>query len=476
MDEFLLNWSPEKIAAHFDDDALLVRMCNAQRLKLPSSPEQSEFRVYAFLIVLEDNTKLVIVEGSNAEQGYIGGAICAERAALCAMRRVKNPKIVKVVVVTVSPAKLTNHPPLPLLNHPPYPRRPPTLPHMQDSATPIAPGLLCREFLLSHCAPDTPIVIGSSSDELVCKPLGALYPHPFAYRYKRRGDQVAFAQQRSELCQEVRRSRRSDQKRVEGTESNVSFSDSGAGASTSAVQQQGSTACTNIDAASLTAESPLLLDLLQCAVTAAGTDSMVALHPLQFGAAVLFSDGSVEVASILKALEYGCSVDPVAQLVREMVLRRGPTEAAHSSSSTSSGLQHPRAPPPSTPVCVVMTDQFGVAHAPFAPARSALVEHGFGDVQVLVHGDMYEYRAGAGVGASGEGVELGGRVISARISDAASPSPGLLTLRTAAALVPGAGCGHSTADFGLDCASAAAATAASDGDVRSLTAEDFFKS
>jgi hypothetical protein len=69
---FLLNWDHSKIESVFNDHEYLAAACNGQRLKLPSSPEQSEFRVYAFLIISLQG-KLKLIEGSNAEQGYIGG-------------------------------------------------------------------------------------------------------------------------------------------------------------------------------------------------------------------------------------------------------------------------------------------------------------------------------------------------------------------------------------------------------------------
>jgi hypothetical protein len=39
----------------------------------------------------------------------------------------------------------------------------------------------------------------------------------------------------------------------------------------------------------------------------------------------------------------------------------------------------------STPHIILMTDQFGVCHAPFASARTLLNEHGYSDVLVVVH-------------------------------------------------------------------------------------------
>ena len=99
----LLNWSHDEVMGALGNDDLLARTANEQRLKLPSSPEQSEFRVYALLLVKLSSGNAIVVEGSNAEQGYIGGAICAESAALVQLRRYKEPVVLKVVVVTVSP-------------------------------------------------------------------------------------------------------------------------------------------------------------------------------------------------------------------------------------------------------------------------------------------------------------------------------------------------------------------------------------
>lgn len=39
------------------------------------------------------------------------------------------------------------------------------------------------------------------------------------------------------------------------------------------------------------------------------------------------------------------------------------------------------------PSCVLLVDQFGNLHAPFAQARTFLSEHGFGDTRVVVHAE-----------------------------------------------------------------------------------------
>lgn len=36
---------------------------------------------------------------------------------------------------------------------------------------------------------------------------------------------------------------------------------------------------------------------------------------------------------------------------------------------------------------MLLVDQFGNLHAPFAQARAFLTEHGFGDTKVIVHGE-----------------------------------------------------------------------------------------
>jgi len=104
---------------------------------------------------------------------------------------------------------------------------------------------------------------------------------------------------------------------------------------------------------------------LRGAVIASARDSRIDLHPIKYGACVVFDDGSTASASQKKALEYGCSLDAVCQLCEAIDERRN-----------TDGRQ---------PVVLCMADQFGVAHAPFAPARAFLVEHGFSDAKILFH-------------------------------------------------------------------------------------------
>jgi cytidine deaminase len=306
----------DEIIPLLSDPDALSRICNRQRLALFSSPAQSNFRVFAYLVITsDDKLGYSVVEGANMEQGWIGGAICAERAALSRLRFFSNPRIVKVVVTT-------------------------------DSDQPISPGMLCREYLMSSAAPETDVVIGNCDSSIVTTvPLGSLFPYPYVYRKHSRTNVEAFA----------------------------------------------SGAASALDTSKW---SPRQLQAYEAARLSVVGDSLTGLHPVRLGAAVLFENGDIECAWVLKGLEYGCTMCPVSQLLREMEKRRlprycqpctveSPLEAiergviAPLSSSAHAGQVRPE--------CLVMVDQWGVAHAPFASARAILTEYGYGDVDILVH-------------------------------------------------------------------------------------------
>ena len=103
-----------------------------------------------------------------------------------------------------------------------------------------------------------------------------------------------------------------------------------------------------------------------CAMGKVSLDKHTDMHPLQFAAAVEFDNGDVEVAWQLKGLEYGCTLDPVVQLIREMEKRK----------QLGGNV---------LPVMLVMVDQFGTCHAPFAQGRALLTEYGYNDLMVIVH-------------------------------------------------------------------------------------------
>ena len=286
-----------------DDD--LVRYANQIREQLSSKPTQSMFRVVAILIVThtirggDGATQWSVICGSNIEHGYLGGAICAERAALCRTRFMDNVLVRKVVVTT-------------------------------DSDHGISPGALCREFLISMGRDDMPVVITNNKGDHVTKCIiSDLLPYPYLYRKTLRGD--------IPLCAETMASKVRSQRA----------------------------------AGSLTTddESQKFIDIaIAAAANANASDSHGdSLHPIRLSCAVVYSDGSTSTSYQLKGLEYGCTVDPVVQIIYAM---------EHRSNNSAK------------PLFLVLLDNFGIAHAPFAQARAQLTERGYyDDLALLVHLD-----------------------------------------------------------------------------------------
>ena len=93
-------------------------------------------------------------------------------------------------------------------------------------------------------------------------------------------------------------------------------------------------------------------------------------HPIRYGAAVLFSDNTVSIASQKVAIEYGCTLDAVGQLA---------------SIIDKKALQLDEDTPGIRPILLVQCDQFGIAHPPFAQGRAFLTERGYGDCKILLH-------------------------------------------------------------------------------------------
>ncbi len=132
--------SHEELLSLLPDHQALIDLCNRRRVALATSPSQSDFRVFAFLIIKSPSSGLLsLIEGTNAEQGYIGGAICAERSALVKLRFLEEePELVKVVVVT-------------------------------DSKHSVSPGMLCREYMMSvsRRPEETVVVMGNFSGTVI---------------------------------------------------------------------------------------------------------------------------------------------------------------------------------------------------------------------------------------------------------------------------------------------------------------------
>lgn len=284
-----LSLSSDELYGLLEDKARGIALCNSQRESLPAAPAQSGFRVYAIILfTTPDLPGIQAVEGTNTEPLFIGGSICAERAAICKLRFFTSPQI-HVVFIT------------------------------SDSSVPIAPGLLCREYLVSVCMPTwSPlpcVVLGDRrGDKITSWEIESLYPHSCLYRGVGRADLLAYGEAF-----------------VARTKLPI-WRDAG------------------------------MRNVYDAALAQTHRDGNQLLHPLSLSAAVLFADGSISVAWQLKGLEYGCSLDPVSQLINTMI-----------------ASVHP-------PCFLVMLDQFGIAHAPFAQARALLLEHGFSVAPlILVH-------------------------------------------------------------------------------------------
>jgi len=94
------------------------------------------------------------------------------------------------------------------------------------------------------------------------------------------------------------------------------------------------------------------------------------VHPVCYGAAGLFSDGTVAFASQKVVLEYSCTLDAVGQLANAI-----DRKAIHIKDHSE----------PCRPIMLVQCNQFGIAHAPFTQGRAFLAERGYGDCKILLH-------------------------------------------------------------------------------------------
>ena len=324
-----------------DDDNKDITLAHKYRLGLRTAPKQSSFRVVAvvFYELLGENKRRHVV-GTNDEPCYINGSICAERAALVQLRFLPLKRIMKVVITT-------------------------------DASQPIFPGMLCREFMIGHSCinPESVAVVtagslcrrkeccldigtGSNSGdidklqngcnlagkyfhdwEVVRTTLLELYPHPSPYT------------------------------RLDASES----AKLGKLLSMSSSKKKTNLGTSLNSERILSKEDQILISEATKAATQ-GNDRPE-LHPIQYGAAILFDDGSIETACQRISLEYGCSLDAVTQLALT-IERKRKRENEHAS------IVRPK--------LLVQTDQFGVIHTPFATARAYLSEFDCRDCQVLV--------------------------------------------------------------------------------------------
>ena len=209
-----------------------------------------------------------------------------------------------------------------------------------DAAFALTPGALCREYMSSSpwVTPSTRIVLEGSTGKQTraVTSLPALWPQPSVYTRLTRNEQLELAKRLERVVMA---------KMAEAT-------------------QAGHPEAT----------------VWVAAHAAAILDDKSDLHPLRYGAAVAFDDGCVVSATQKKALEYSCTLDPVCQLA-QAIYDRAPRfhDTQEQVQLGQARLRRAR------PVLLCMADQYGVCHAPFAPARAFLAEHGCGDCRVLTH-------------------------------------------------------------------------------------------
>lgn len=221
-----------------------------------TAPLVSCFRVLA-LFSYEDlegqSDKFVI--GANAECANIGGATCAERAAMAQLQLLPVHHVRKIYIVS-------------------------------DSSQCLTPGTLCREFLLSSPLIDhhTPFVLRGTKCDPCVTTLAELYPFPSLY------DRVPRSQVLQ--CGQAFVSRFATTVQPEKEEKVTAF-----------VKLQ------------LSLLTPDEQKVYAKALAATGKDARDDLFPLRYAAGTAFSDGEVRVTWQHKTLEYGSSLDAVSKLI-----------------------------------------------------------------------------------------------------------------------------------------------------------------
>ncbi|DBA00317.1 TPA: hypothetical protein N0F65_001512 [Lagenidium giganteum] len=291
------------------------------------TPLLSSFRVLALFAYedLDGNHKHVI--GANCECANIGGALCAERSAICQLQLLPVRRVRKVYIVS-------------------------------DADVCLTPGTLCREFLSSsaYFTRSTPFISRATK----CKPcittLEELYPFPNVYDRVKRDDVLQYAQD---------------------------FCDRAVAHQHGACEPAVNPGCEH---SAFVAQQLQLMSvdeqkLYLAALAATVNDKRDDLYPVRYAAAVLFRDGSIRVSWQHKTLEYGSSLDAISKLIPFIEEKHAPnlvvkhTEDANAADAINA----------SEPLLIAQVDQFGILHAPFARVRAYFFEFDFKDLHVLVH-------------------------------------------------------------------------------------------
>ncbi|KAL7564682.1 hypothetical protein ACA910_021237 [Epithemia clementina (nom. ined.)] len=420
-----------------DDDIMLLQHAHALRESL-SKPRLSDFRVVALLLVVldddNDRNEIMVIPGANDEPGpFLGGAICAERAAFLQLRawwlwrqqqQQHQPQPSSALALRA-----------PTANPPKVDR----IYIVSDAQTePLPPGLLCREYMYGHEAttPETVVIMQSSTSstttiattassssssndrnhqKILKLSLRELYPYPSIYMGWSTRQQQLFGQAVVSAATAASTAAASsyhgvvdDQPRkirhprlpnlpLPTTLTMTTTTDTEIYPSITSQEQQ-----------VVAAVHPNVLhQVLVAACAAAQDDHRDEVHPIRYGAAAAIwipeqtpqrpnhnnKDGTSNLGEFRivsacqqKALEYGATQDAVCQLLPQLLLRVLPKEQ-QSPQQAEGGHDPTREKPNSNltiPHVLVQVDQYGIPHAPFAAARSLLVEHGLGHTPCLV--------------------------------------------------------------------------------------------
>jgi cytidine deaminase len=356
----LESLSEEIIDELADSNEKSVRLANHLRLSVVNKPGQSNFRVIAFLFIdyeINSKSKLrkkTIICGSNCEPGNISGSICAERAALCRLQFYRHPQIFRILVLT-------------------------------DSPHAIAPGPLCREFLSSHASMKTPLIIGNDQGSIIIEcTLEDIFPFPYRYRYVDRQRVLSLAQEiatkvpyamlcstssTTHSCEAVGSTEVNEEEKSTTTlYYGISEAD-GVSNLPHSMMTESTWLCTLSDHHYET--------LLTAAYQVNHYDHLDGIHPLRFSAAVLYSNGETYSTWQLKGLEYGCTSDPLEAVIHHILHHQTTTSSMNNHNNNNNSMN--------IPIAVVMIDQYRICHAPFSKVRCLLIEHGLGDIRVVIH-------------------------------------------------------------------------------------------
>ncbi|GMF64789.1 unnamed protein product [Phytophthora lilii] len=251
--------SPESPATVLTpEDEQYLSLLEAQRDQhFARAPLLSGFRVLALLSYedLDGHTAGKYVVGANAECANIGGATCAERAAMAQLQLLPVRRVRKIYIVSDSPQCLT-------------------------------PGTLCREFLLSSplISEDTPFVSRAKSCRPCVTTLAELYPFPSLYDRLPRSQVLPFARG---FCSRF----------------------------AAELQPQEGEELTPFVKLQLSRMTPDEQDVYLKALSVTEQDARDDLFPLRYAAGTKFSDGEVRVTWQHKTLEYGSSLDAISKLI-----------------------------------------------------------------------------------------------------------------------------------------------------------------